>query len=53
MVRLSLLLSLLGCQEYGIVGKDADVSGLEDSAGPVAVEAQENRGIREKRKTRT
>ena len=40
MVRLSLLLSLLGCQEYGIVGKDADVSGLEDSAGPVAVEPE-------------
>ena len=40
MVRLSLLLALLGCQEYGIVGKNADVSGLEDSAGPMAVDPE-------------
>ena len=37
MSRSFFLLLLLGCQEYGIVGKDVDLSGLEDSAVPVVV----------------
>ena len=41
MTRNCLLLVLVGCQEYGIVGKGADVTGLADTAVPLDVGPEE------------